>query len=903
MSERNARKRTFATAGAVVCLVAVAGAATPPSSGPMIDTDFSKLPPGDMKKLAPHERITGALPAGWQDDSSWAPVWVSYRRMEDEGRGFLRMEIAKMAEGRAQLMHLIPDFADNTLFRLELTLKSPTRSGVEVGIRMRQSPYEFVWSRSLAAGTSWRDWTFDFRLNRNPQTVGLWINLGAVGSVDIARVRLVRLTREDLIAELKAKYPDGGPANLLRITRLPLGLQSGWSLDRDSSDGDDVQIAPDPNVLGPSGAPALRIRANQRFRLMGEPFAVPLVFDKHVASVYARGKGTLGLAVQGGRQAGGKGRAELSGDAWQRLTVRFVPDLLRKLYGLQLSGEGDIWIDALQVERGEEAGDYRSQLACEVALAVDSPARVQFDDEPAAVRYAVTGQAGGAVLKAKVVTPYGDSRDLPAVRLADGFLRTGTLRYDAFAGRPYGVFRVEARVEDAAGQAISPPNELVVYRLHRPRYWMKDAPNSPFGTHTNSTRRHILMAKAVGVNWTRLHDAGTQYIGWFHLEPNQGEWHFADKELKRYRTYGMKILGSFSTAPKWASHFSHEKPHNGYFDRFYQPLRMEDFAKYVRTVTGRYKDGVIDAWDVWNEPWIHAWWGVDYDETKRDRDGYLTSKDAPADFARLTATAYEAAKAVDPDCTVCGVNSTTGGGGSTSFAGDEWTRGVVAAGGLKHCDAVVYHQYTGERFGGPGDAAERGFRKAIGPAIEKAGKLDKPVWMTEGSPDPQGLGDGFYHHTLPYPADEDAAASADRLSRYVVGLLAQGVRKVFLYSMHSHGYFGQTSWRCLVTPEGYLHPSAAGLSTAAWLLEDTRFVKQVPVAEGVTAYLFEAPGRAVAVLSPMPPHAEVAPPRAEGVDVLDTWGNPLPAGAKLDRHLVYLHAKGKAAGLEKLLGK
>ena len=886
---------------AAAALSGRAGAA--PSTTVLIDADFSRLAAGRMRTLDANERITGALPGAWQDNSSWAPVWVCYRRLEDEGRGFLRMEITKMAEGRAQLTHPIPDFEDNTLFRLRLALKSETQSAVEVGIRQRGTPYEFRWSRTLSPGANWREYEFTFTLKRNTQPVGLWINLGAVGSVDIARAHLVRLTREAFAAELRAKYPAGGPANLLRNSRLPLGLQSGWSMDRDHCDADDVVIAPDPSAIGPSGAPALRIKANKPLRLTGEPFGVPLVFDRHVASLYARGTGTLSLSVHGGRRTGGKGKVTLDADKWQRLTVQFAPQMLRKLYALRLGGEGEIWIDALLVERGEQAGEYRSQRACEVALAVGSPARVQFDDEPAAVRYAVTGEASGAVLKAKVVTPYGQ-KVLPDVRLPGGFLRKGEIRYDAFPDRPYGPFRIEARVVGADGKPLSPPNELVVYRLRRPRYWMKDAPNSLFGTHTNATRRHILMAKAVGVNWARLHDAGTPYIGWFHLEPEKGQWRFADAELKRYRRYGMKILGAFSTAPKWASHFRHEKPHNSYFDRFYQPLRMEDFARYVRTVTERYKDGVIDAWDVWNEPWIHAWWGVDYDETQRDRDGYLTSKDAPADFARLMGVAYKTAKAVDPDCTVCGVNSTTGGGGSRSYGGDEWTAGVVAAGGLAHCDAVVYHHYTGELFGWPGDGAERGFAKGIGPAVAKAGgRLSKPVWMTEGSPDPRGLGEGFYHHTLPYASEDDAFASADRLARYVVGLLAQGVRKVFLYSMHTHGYFGHQSWRCLVTPEGYLHPSAAGLAAAAWLLEDSRFVKQVPAAEGVTAYLFQAPGRAVAVLSPQSPHPPYALPSARGVDVLDTFGNPVPAGEKLGRRLVYLHAKGSAAGLEEVLKK
>ena len=63
---------------------------------------------------------------------------------------------------------------------------------------------------------------------------------------------------------------------------------------------------------------------------------------------------------------------------------------------------------------------------------------------------------------------------------------------NVFPEKPYGAFRVEAWVENPDGQRISPYNEIVVYRLHRPRHWMEDSPNSSFGVHTNSTTRHIL---------------------------------------------------------------------------------------------------------------------------------------------------------------------------------------------------------------------------------------------------------------------------------------------------------------------------------------------------------------------------------------------------------------------------
>ncbi|HUU09527.1 MAG TPA: hypothetical protein VM431_03200 [Phycisphaerae bacterium] len=872
-----------------------------PESQALIDTDFAAA---EYRPVTPpeaaRERLSGALPAGWTDDSGWAKVWVRYGRVEEGGRAFLRAEVTRLDDGRAQFHHNLPDYGDDTYVRLEMTLRSAAGQAVEVGIRMQGPPYDFLWRRVVSPPREWKTYTFDFRQNKPPQPVGLWINQGSVGTLDLARVRVVRMTREGLVAELRRTYPEGGPPNLLRHSRLPLGLQSGWTLGRDNSDGDDVVADADPQVDGPSGAAALAVRGGETVVLYGAPFAVPLCFDEHTASVFVRGTGELRLAVVSDAGWPANKGFKVSGDAWQRVEVPFKPALLARFHALRMEVKGTLWLDAFQVNRGTAATPYVPQLACEVALAVESPARVQFDGEPAVVRYAVTGNVPGGVLKARVVNLYGDEARLSDVPLPEGFLRQGELAYDVFPEKPYGPMRIEAWVETADGRPASPVGELVVFRLRRPRYWMKDAPDSPFGTHTNSTTRHILMAKAVGINWTRLHDAGTPYIGWYHLEPEKGKWQFCDKELKRYRRWGMKVLGSFSTAPRWASYFADQKPHDGYFDRFYQPKRMEDFAEYVRTVAQRYK-GVIDAYDVWNEPWIHAWWGVDYDESKRDRQGYLTSKEPQKDFVRLMKTAYEVAKQVDPGITVLGVNTTTDGGGEHSISGTEWTRGIVEHGGLDFCDAIAYHQYTGAGLGFPGDAAQMGYQDAIGPIIEKVGRAPKPVWMTEGSAHYGLIGDGFYRHTLPWEGEEDFLASADRMARHLVGLLAQGVGKIFLYSMHCHTYFGDEGWRAIVTPEGYLHPCAAGHSAAAYWLEDTRFVKTVACAGGVTAYLFEGGGRAVAVVSPAAGHAAYAPPRAQGIQVLDVLGNPVGRDETLGARVMYLTGVRTAADLERLL--
>jgi hypothetical protein len=832
----------------------------------LIDTNFA----GDYRPVAAHERVHGEMPAGWRDNSTFGRAWIDYSRVAADGRTFLRAAVTKVEDGRCQFNFPLARFDSETWLRLSVALRNPDHLLITMGVRRAGMPYRFAWETTRNFPAGWSEQQFYGRVPRSDADVAFFIVVQGVGTVDLARLRLEKVTMADIRRQVARGEPPAGPKNLARISRFPLGLQSGWALDREFSDGDEVVIAPDLKVAGPSGAAALRIQSQKEMRLFSAPAAIAALTEDHTASLYLRGRGAGRIEALSGLRVLASKRFELAGDEWQRVSVRFSPDLLGKVHGLAIRGAGDFRIDALQIERGAEATAYESQGACEVSLATDSPIRVQFDDEPAQVRYALTGRTEGAVLRARVVNVYGDERTLQP--------KHGTLDYNVFPARPYGSFRIEAWAEDSAGRRISPYNELVVHRLHKPHYWMKDAPDSPFGIHTLSTTRHILMAKAAGINWTRLHDAGSSYIGWSFLEPRPGEWSFRDEPLFRYRKYGMKILGAFSTAPEWASYFT--KPHEAYFDRFYQPRDLDAFANYVRVVAKRYA-GVIDVYDLWNEPWSAGYWGVGYDE---QRQVFLPSPHGPADFTRLMRTAWQAVKSVDPKITLLGVQTNDG------ESGTKWTRGVVESGGVPYCDVMCYHQYTVDAPGYPGDAVESGLRHAFEPLLGEDGtaKLPKPVWLTEGSSLNQRIGNGLYRYTLPYAEEEDVIDTSDRLARWVTAALARGVRKVFLYSEHSHNWFGAgSSWRALVTEEGYLHPSAAAYSAMAWFLEDTHIVKTESPAEGVTSFIFRGKGRSVTVLSPAPKHAPYALPAAG----FDLFGNPLPKGQPLASHLVYLVAR------------
>ncbi len=260
-------------------------------------------------------------------------------------------------------------------------------------------------------------------------------------------------------------------------------------------------------------------------------------------------------------------------------------------------------------------------------------------------------------------------------------------------------------------------------------------------------------------------------------------------------------------------------------------------------------------------------------------------------------TAYTNVKAIDPQAIVLGINTTTSEGGS-SFSGDEWTQGIVDAGGLEHLDAIAYHHYTGERNLEPEDDVERGYARAVGYVAERNdGKVPVPVWMTEGQNARMLAQADMYHHTLPNPpADGDPFEAGDRQVRYLASLRAKGVAKAFLYTMHGHNYFdGGGLWRAITTGEGFLHTQGAAIAALAQQIEDHHFTGRVKAAEGVWGYLFQADdgSRSVALLAPEESHPEYRLPAG----ALDLFGNPLVEGTPIGKTVCYLPLAAGATGL------
>lgn len=865
-------------------------------AAPLVDTDFAAATKTVNSTNDAGQSIKGVLPEGWGDRSGYQKdAQIRYERVTADGKDGWRA--TKIAGGEIQLWHPLPsDLPAGALFRLTVQGRNPNQMGVRFGVRDNAAPWNMYWSKSPNWGDEWTTWTADFSLPAKHDAYGLYIFASGKGAFDLGRLTLEQRTPADIIAQKLAQYPGGGPHNLMRHTRFPLGLQAGWSVEtKDASLGEDAWVDADPKTIGPSGSPSLRVETGGKsLVLWSSPFDVAQLDARHTASFYVRGNGSGNFAVRAdyGNTLGTVDWQVKPADGWKRVSVSFDPGIAPRVRALRWSINGDVRLDALQVEPNAQATAYEPPAPLEVAFAPGAgdaaEVRVHFNDEPAVLNYAIVGAVpAGARLVARVVDARGKSQTLPTVPAQS----QGTLKYDVTPNEPLGAFRVEARVEDAAGKALSEWNEFVITRVHRPRYWNRDAPNSPFGVHMNPTRQNILLAKASGINWVRLHDAGSELLKWAYLEPERGQWQWNDAGIQRLRDGHIEILGVLQTTPKWAS--LGQQGDMSYYGQYFLPANADDWKNYVRQVTTHYK-GVIGDWDVWNEPWGGGYLNEKLNPGGNGKAAFSKPADQTGAYLQLQREAYDAVQQSDPDARV--LVDTTNSQWTTRTLKEEKADGRIA-------DVLAFHSYPNSLLGTPGDSVSGGNANRLKLEADSV-DAKRPLWMTEGSPVNDSLFSGIYNYTLPYESEENVVETSDDVARFMLSHLGSGVSKMFLYSMGKGNHFGRdtTRWAVGVMEDGAPHPSVAAHSALAYLLEDTRHVKNLEVAPGVFAYLFEGQNRAVAALSTAAKHDPYTLPALNGVQVMDLFGNPLTGAVEVKDDVIYLETSGTAAQLENLLG-
>ena len=858
-------------------------------SGELLQTE--KIIPAEVPAWT-QARVTGSIPANWKVATVRNSEFTCSSATENGSPVFL----CELKKGLAYFIIPAPEIRTAQPIEFFITMERPPEwnnetilsvkggkeepsvwgGGFLEGIRLEYAPGVRTWKATVNAP----DWRGDSRY-------WLLLELSDPGMYKIYSVGTRALPGNKPYYAIRPA--EEKTVNLIRNSRFPLGLPCGWStgtVHRNS-----LRVSKE---RGPSGERFLILETDVPETPLNSEAFNPADFGKiNYVSFSYRAKGKWHARVFTGEGSSYRMKnVDLppSGE-WKRIMLAYRPCGNARGHVLQIRGHGRFELDAVRANDTPDPA-YRAQNQAEVALAVPENAdaaysRILFDDEPAKVRYLLTGETEGVRIRFRAVNLYGETFELGSAAAASGMIDFSP----ALKQRPFGQFRIEA-VAEKEDRAISPVNELVVTRIARPLFWNRDAPESFFGAIVRLDRS-LLSMKAAGVNHVRFHDhGGLPLVGWLWTEPEPGKWNFSDPEIARYRSLKLWILGEFATTPLWASREAKNKKLSlDYRSKWLLPADLHQFETYVSKVVSHYRESIRD-WGVGNEPWG----GFFYDHYK---NGSFVRGDQNRNFAAYQKSAFHAAKRSDPDVTVAGINATIRNG--------KWASELYRRGADSNCDAVEQHLYSSAWNGFPGDTVERGTRAALGGV-----KWNKPLWNTEGHGCTSGnLGYpaepqlGLHLHSIPWINRFDFIADADRQMRYLISNLACGMKRIYLYSGNSGKYVGimkPAAFCALEQTDGFPSPQLAAHSALARRIDGRTFREVFEPAPGVWCYLFESESGTTAVIIPRRSARDMELSCGlQGASASDLFGNPLSLPMRSGDTLRYMEAPVPAKMLKKSL--
>ena len=287
----------------------------------------------------------------------------------------------------------------------------------------------------------------------------------------------------------------------------------------------------------------------------------------------------------------------------------------------------------------------------------------------------------------------------------------------------------------------------------------------------------------------------------------------AARTARLAKEHGMNILGIIGFPARWAS----SAPDDATRPHCYKP-DLQALDRHVEAVVSHYS-GLIDHWEIWNEPNIRVFW-----EPKPDADEFM-------DVVRV---AYAAAKRGNPDCVV--MTPGLAGAGRHSH-GMAFLEDLILQGLPAHTDAISIHPY---RQDSPEESDIEGDLTHIASLCEQNGGR-RPIWVTE-----------WCWNTVLYGSSEKR--SATMALRGIVMALSTGLLdRIIWFRLHDPGvdrYYSEHNYGLChndLTPK----PSYFALRTAATVLDRARPCPPPDLGPEVLTRAFERDGeRIVAAWSP-----------------------------------------------------
>ncbi len=493
---------------------------------------------------------------------------------------------------------------------------------------------------------------------------------------------------------------------------------------------------------------------------------------------------------------------------WQRLSFTATPqaEIAFVVVGLDATPElelpATLWLDALQLELGDQPTDYEPAFPVELALD--------------------TGHEGNTYLLGEKVAPR-----LSLVNLVerDQTVRVAVEVEDFFGSREERYARdVPLKAAEAWGQdvdlGITQPG---FYRLHltlsgdgwRTSRSLRAAVIYPFEqqypgadgflgiNHAFVSDLYMRRARAMGLTWVR-----SWFCKWQDVQPQPGAPDFAeaDAQYERLRGLGVHVqLCLADPTSEWAS--TAPDPLEGTTGGeaqsrrvWWLPRSFDLYEAYVRAVAEHFR-GKVRHYEVFNEP--------------SDRKGGESSNlDLAHTYLTFLATARRAVRAASADSLLLGAG--------LGYLRDAENLSLIVA----SMDILSEHRYPGLQPTSGMLADFAGVRETLA-----ASRGERPIWITEyglyadDDPDPTTADSRF---TIHYAADSERLAATYAAKHHIVAL-ASGVEKVF-YHIGNWPFVMNREHGCCFHPffewAGVPRKTLVALNTLAWVLPPgTRHVR------------------------------------------------------------------------------
>ncbi len=814
-------------------------------------------------------RITGTLPQGMQDDTSWADVVVQYEPLHGEvygGTQALRVVVQKINQGTCLVAsHSFP-LTNAQWLAVRLAARSGSGMPMTIGLRQRGTPYAHVWKKTIQVRPEWQLFSFLVPPTRMESNAWLLLSLEQEGIIDLDDISVVPVEAPQ---EERGEYLT---RNRLANSSFPSGLMAPWGASNTGFTDDNWQ--PDTSVTGPTGVAALRMKVPQAYKgkahvSLNVPFA-GVGGKTYTMSIFAKGAqhgqmihlrmGPPGEKLYETPYASPHGL----GTEWRRYAFTFAPPPAGDGYYLaSFVFSDDTWIDGVQVEEGELSEFVRSG-AVELSLRATVPYGIYYDGAALEAELTALDVAPDTVVSGSVSDVYGAERTIGFGKLQPGAQRKGMVRIDTSGLAPLGTYLVTLQAYGPGGAVRSRRAQLLLHRVRPPRFADRRCPASPFGVHILPVESQATMARALGFKWARLFD--TEWVNIAGPGPDQPvRLEGIDRSAAVLRAHNFMVVGILGSVPRWASACPPDA--RGWTADRFIPRDMRAWESYCRTMAVHYASTVA-AWEIWNEPFLRGFFAGAY------RDGQFVHG-TPEQYLPILRSGAAAVRAGNPNALVIWNR-----GGEQEMAFDTH---CIALGACTHVDMVSYHQYIGAL--SPDAAVARKAReiRETQPAEARAMR----IWNTEGGPGPHDVVNWY----TAFPPEQRRAIDVQYgayVARYYLASIAHGTEKFFVYT---HAGFGTWSpCYTLMHGDNTLRPSSLAIANLAWHIEGKGLARHMQIADSVTSHEYTNGTERVVILystGATPPRIETLP---AGWRVRDLFGNTQHTPVRVTGAPLYLQA-------------